>query len=375
MELDFGGAPAQRAGEMDVQPYDIAADRQETGRRLVNSAEVDALAGTIQVDNMASIVTFGAKAAEEISKASDTMLRSMNVSQLDRSSGMLNTLASIMSKFDLDEITETPGLFGKLFGNPRKRTDKMVEKYHTMGEEVDRIYVQLKTYESEIMQSNRNLNRMFEANVNTYHELIKYILAGEQGCREIKAQIARREADMAATGDPAIQFELTTLRYALNILEQRTQDLRVAETVAMQAIPMIKTMEFNNMSLVRKIDSAFIITLPVFKQALAQAIMLKRQRLQAESLAALDAKANEMIRRNARDAAQQSQMAAQLSSGSEGGLKAEALESTWKTIVNGIDETKAMQEDARRQRIDDQKRLEAIRQEFSRTYHTPDKPY
>ena len=373
MGLDFGRPPAQQAGEMDAQPYDIAADRQEMSRRLVNSAEVDALAGTIQIDNMASIVTFGAKAAEEISKASDTMLRSMNVSQLDQSNGMLNTLASIMSKFDLDEIAEAPGLFGKLFGNSRRRTDKMLEKYHTMGEEVDRIYVQLKTYESEIMQSNRNLNRMFEANVNTYHELIKYILAGEQGCREIKAQIARREADMAATGDSAIQFELTTLRYALNILEQRTQDLRVAETVAMQAIPMIKTMEFNNMSLVRKIDSAFIITLPVFKQALAQAIMLKRQRIQADSLAALDAKANEMMMRNARDAARQSQMAAQSAVGEA--LKAETLESAWKTIVNGIDEAKAIQEDARRQRIDDQKRLEAIRQEFSRTYHTPDKPY
>ena len=371
MGLDFGGLPARQ--EADVQPYDIAADRRETGRRLVNSAEVDALAGTIKVDNMATIVTFGAKAAEEISRASDVMLRGMNVSQLDQSGGMLNTLAGIMSKFDLDEITEVPGRFGKLFGNPRKRTDKLLAKYHTMGEEVDRIYVQLKTYESELMQSNRNLNRMFEANVNTYHELIKYILAGEQGCREIREQIVRREADMAATGDPAIQFELTTLRYALNILEQRTQDLRVAETVAMQTIPMLKTMEFNNMSLVRKIDSAFLITLPVFRQALAQAIMLKRQRIQAESLAALDAKANEMLARNARDAARQTQTAVRPASG--GPAQAENLENAWRTIVNGIDETKAIREDALRQREDDRKRLEAIKREFRQRYHSPDAPH
>lgn len=67
----------------------------------------------------------------------------------------------------------------------------------------------------------------------------------------------------------------------------------------MQSIPMIKTMQFSNMNLVRKINSAFIITLPVFKQALTQAIMLKRQRLQTEAMSALDAKTNEMLIRNA----------------------------------------------------------------------------
>ena len=98
---------------------------------------------------------------------------------------------------------------------------------------------------------------------------------------------------MASSGDQSIQFELAALEQAKVMLEQRTHDLRIAENVAMQSIPMIKTMQFSNMNLVRKINSAFIITLPVFKQALAQAIMLKRQRIQAESMAALDEKTNE----------------------------------------------------------------------------------
>lgn len=174
---------------------------------------------------------------------------------------------------------------------------------------------------------------------------------------------------MAAAKDPAIQFELTTLRHALNMLEQRTQDLRIAETVAMQSIPMIKTMEFSNMNLVRKINSTFIVTLPVFKQALAQAIMLKRQRIQAESMAALDAKTNEMLIKNARNAAEQSKITARLAG--ENSIKAETLETTWRTIVNGIGETKLIQEEARKQRMDDQKRLEAIKQEFNQMYHTP----
>ena len=277
-----------------------------------------------------------------------------------------------LSKGQKVDLTKgNPGLFGKLFGNLRKQLDKILAKYHTMGEEVDKIYVQLKQYEADIKQSNRKLEEMFQANVNYYHELVRYILAGEQGCRELEAYIAQRQADMEATGDNSIQFELTTLNQALMMLEQRTQDLRTAENVAMQSIPMIKTMQFSNMNLVRKINSAFIITLPVFKQALTQAIMLKRQRLQAEAMSALDAKTKEMLIRNAQNTAEQAKMTARLASGSS--IKVETLEQTWRTIVSGIDETKQIQETARKQRVEDQKRLEAIKAQFDQMYHMPDK--
>lgn len=365
IQLQMQTTPPQE----EYPQYDIVEDRQKMSLALVNSPEVDALASQIEVYNLETIVSFGSGAAEEIAKCSDTVLNSMNMSQLDNSSAMLATLAKIMDKFDIEEIKDNPGLFGKLFGNMRRQLDKILAKYHTLGEDVDKIYVQLKQYESEITQSNRKLEEMFQANVNYYHELVKYILAGEQGCRELEAYIAQRRGDMERTGDSSIQFELTTLEQALMMLEQRTQDLRTAESVAMQSIPMIKTMQFSNMNLVRKINSAFIITLPVFKQALTQAIMLKRQRLQAEAMSALDQRTNEMLIRNAQNTAEQSKMTARLASGSS--IKIETLEKTWHTIVSGIDETRQIQESARRQRVEDQKRLEAIKADFNSKYHMP----
>ena len=354
-----------------VEHYDIVADRQQMNETLVNSAEVDSLVSTIEIDNLETIVSFGAEAAEEISKASDVVLNNTNLSQLDDSSEMLNTLAKIMSKFDIDEIKENPGFFGKLFGNLKRQLDKILEKYHTMGEEIDKIFVQLRQYESEIKQANKNLNKMFDANVEYYHQLVKYILAGEQGCKEIEEYIAKRQSDMETTGDNSIQFEIQELQQALIMLEQRTQDLRTAENVAIQSIPMIKTMEFSNMNLVRKINSAFIITLPVFKQALAQAIMLKRQKIQAEAMSALDEKTNEMLLKNARNTVEQSKMTARLVSGSS--IKIETLETTWRTIVNGINETKQIQENAKKQRIADKARLETIKNEFYKRYNMPNK--
>lgn len=353
--------------EFEVTPYDIQEDRAQLNQKYVNSAEVDALTSQIVVDDLETIVTFGSEVAEQISKTSDVVLNSMNMRQIDESSEMLNLLAKIMDRFDIDEIKDDPGFFSKLFGGLRKQLDKILDKYKTMGDEVDKIYVKLKQYEAEIKTSNQKLEDLFQSNVNYYHELVKYILAGEQGIGELEAYIGQRQQDMAASGDASIQFELATLEQAKMMLEQRTHDLRIAENVAMQSIPMIKTMQYSNMNLVRKINSAFIITLPVFKQALAQAILLKRQRIQAEAMSALDEKTNEMLLKNARNTVEQSKMTAAMASGSS--IKVDTLETTWRTIVNGIEETRQIQESAKKQREEDQKRLNAIKADFNQRYH------
>ncbi|MDU1910279.1 toxic anion resistance protein [Fusobacterium sp.] len=352
--------------EAEVKQFNIQADRSEMTQKLLDSREVDNLVSSISVYDTETIISFGGEVAEEISRCSDAVLKSMNMAQINDTGEMLTLLGKIMSKFDIDEIREKPGFLERIFGNLKKQLEKILDKYHTMGDEIDKIYVKLKQYEVEIKQSNKKLETMFQTNVNYYHELLKYILAGEQGIKEIDTFITQRTEEMEKSNDKSIQFELTSLVQAKQMLEQRTQDLRIAENVAMQSIPMLKTMQFSNVNLIRKINSAFIITLPIFKQALSQAILLKRQRIQAEAMAALDEKTNEMLIKNAQNTSEQSKLAAQLASGSS--IKIETLETTWKTIVKGIEETKQIQESASRKRIEDQARLKAIKDDFNKMF-------
>jgi len=353
----------------EAKPYDILEDRDRTVAELANSEEIDRLTSLIDVNDMTTIVTFGSGTVEEISKASDVVLRSMSLGQMDESSQMLESLAKIMSRFDADELKDSPRLFGRLLGNVRGQLERILTKYNTMGDEVDRIYVQLKGYEAEIKRSNQKLEEMFQANVQYFHELEKYIVAGDQGCREIDDYMEQLRAEQERTGDQAISFELQTLQQARTMLEQRTLDLRTAEAVALQSIPMLKAMQYNNMNLVRKINSAFIITLPVFKQALAQAILLKRQKLQSDAMSALDRRTNELLLRNARSTAEQTRATARLAGAPS--VQAETLEKTWRTIVGGIEETRTLQSSARDQRRQDQARLERLRQDFMARASTP----
>lgn len=371
MESNKGSqlTPAQTQTETlpEVVNFSIDEERKMIAQNLQNSEEIEALTAEIHVDDMNSIVTFGGTVAEEISRASDVVLNSMSLSNIDKSSEMLNILAKVMDRFDIDEIKEKDeNFFNKLLGGVRKQLDKILSKYQTMGQEIDKIFVELKGYEAEITASNKNLEIMFQNNVEFYHQLVKYILAGEQGIREIEDYIQQRKQDLENSGDNSIQFELTSLEQAKMMLEQRTQDLRIAENVAMQSIPMIKTMQFSNVNLIRKINSAFIITLPIFKQALAQAIMLKRQRIQADAMSALDKKTNEMLLKNAQNTVDQSKMIANMASGSS--IKVETLEKTWQTIMTGIEETKAIQQEADIKRKEDQIRLQNIKDDFNKNY-------
>ena len=204
---------------------------------------------------------------------------------------------------------------------------------------------------------------MYETKMAFYKDLKKYILAGELGCQQIDEYRKQIEDQYIQTNDPTLQVQLQTLDMGKQMLEQRVQDLRIAENVALQTIPMIKAMEFSNLNLARKINSAFIITLPVFKQNLARAVLLKRQKIQADAMSALDEKTNEMLLRNAENTMAQTKLTAQLASGSS--IKMETLEASWRTIMQGIDETRKIQEDASRKRIEDAAKLESIKAEFN----------
>ena len=345
----------------EPQTYSIIDTANELKQELASSEEIDKLVSTINANDPNSIITFGNQVAEEISKASDQVLNSMNMTQLDDSSELLNALKNIMDQFDVKELTEEKK--AGFFANLRKQLDKILAKYHTMGEEVDKIYVQLKQYESEISQSNIKLETMYNANIEYYKELLKYIMAGEQACKELDQYIEDFKVKVQNNPDSGTAaMDPQTLEQTRSIMEQRVMDLKIAENVAMQTVPMLKAMKFSNINLIRKINSAFIITMPVFKQALAQAVMLKRQRIQANAMKALDDKTNELLLKNAQNTVDQTKLTTQLAMGSS--IKVETLEKTWETIVNGIDETRKLQEEARTKRAEDSKRLEKLKEDY-----------
>ena len=332
----------------------------EYKQRLRGMKEVQDLTSEVEIQNPNSIVMFGQKASENISKVSDELLKSMKAVKSEEASEMLVNLTKIMDKFDVKELegVEKQSMFSKLMKGVGNSVAKLFQKYDTMGYEVEKVYVLLKKYENDIRESNANLKKLYDANLHYYQLLEKYIVAGELALEEIDLYIQQISMNTAMNQEE--KHMLTQkLEISKEMLSQRVYDLQIAENVAIQAAPMIQTIQMSNFNLMRKINSSFIVTLPIFKQCLAQAVILKRQEIQAKSIKQLDDKTNELIMRNAQNTARQSVEIARMASGSSVAIS--TLEKSFETIMKGIEDTKAIQEANRVQRVENSAKLEQIK--------------
>lgn len=348
----------------DVPNFNLEKTTNEVTLKLQNSQEILSLSKEIDLKNVDTIMNFGQSASQEISTFADKILHSIETTSVEDSGELLTQLNKIMNKFDVQDFKDKkPGFFEKLFKKTKDSIDALLKKYHTMGGEVDKVYIQLKKYEEEINTSTNTLNEMFNKNMDYYEQLEKYILAGNLVVDNFKNKVLPELQQKVQNSTEQIdQLNLSNGQQLLEMLEQRVYDLELAKNVSLQTMPQIKLIQRGNYNLVRKINSAFIITIPIFKQSLTQAITLKRQEVQAEAMSALDEKTNELLLRNAQNTAMQSKITAKLVSDSS--IKIETLEKTWETIIRGIDETKQIQDDVKQKRIEGTQRLHQIQNQF-----------
>lgn len=258
---------------------------------------LDRLTDQIHVFDTASILAYGADAAREMSACADTVLADIQKNQAGDPAPLLRALKELMEKFDMGELRTEEKKRRFPFGKPpQKQTqDQILEKYRALSHDLDRVYITMKQYEAQVRAYCRSLQTLCDANVALYKKLVLCIVAGEQGAEEIQRHLQQMEAQLAREpGNTALQMDCDSVRRAKELLERRLHDLRVTETAALQSIPMIWMVQDSQSRLAEKIDAAFLVTLPVFKGALNQALLRKRQSLQAQALKDVDRRAREL---------------------------------------------------------------------------------
>lgn len=330
---------------------------------LRQDPEVQQLARAIDEKDQIQLLEFGKEPAVQISRFSDQILGNMRSTKIEDSGELLKQLGRIMDKFDKKDFEQTSGgLFGKLFKRGEKMIEKLFGKYQTMGGEIDKIYVEISKYQGEMVDSTQMLDQMYEQNYQYYMTLEKFVVAGEMKIEELRTQHLPQLESRAASGDQVASMQLDTLRNAIDLLEQRVYDLEMAKMVALQTAPQIRMLQRGNTKLIGKINSAFVTTIPIFKNGLIQAVAAKRQKLVADSMSELDRRTNEMLLRNAQNISQQSADIARLAGGPS--IKIETIEESWNVIMKGMQETKAIEEENRRLREQGTKRLEQLQDNF-----------
>ena len=333
-----------------------------------NSPEIIKLSQNVNIQEPQTIMSFGQETAVQISQFSDRILSSISNSSVEDSGKMLGQLNYIMKKFDAKDFAEEQsqkGFLGKLFNKANEGIEKLLHKYQTIDDEISKVYIQVKQYESEIGKTNRMLDELFDQNMNYYGSLETYIQAGNIAVENVRQNIIPDLEKRLASGEQIDILNLQNTTQALELLENRIHDLELAKMVSLQTIPQIKLIQNGNNNLLRKIGSAFVITIPVFKSGLIQAITIKRQKIQSDAMKALDDTTNEMLLKNAQNIASQSVEITKLMSGSS--VKIETLEKTFDTILKGIDETKQIELKNKQDREESKKKLSSLQEKINQS--------
>jgi len=281
----------------DIVPYEQIDQSEKT--------RIDQLMNEINLTDSNSIIFFGSKAQQELTSISDSMLEGVRNKDLGSAGTSLNNMVSVLRGFEVEDFDprDRPGffvrLFRKLFGGVTP-VAKFIQQYEGVRRQVDTVTDDLEKHKTLLLRDIKSLDKLYTANLDYFHNLEAYILAGEQKLKAIDEQMVPQAEQKAANSDDVLAAqELRDMRSGRDDLERRIHDLRLTRQVAMQGLPSIRLIQENDKGLVNKINSTLVNTVPLWRQQLAQAVTIFRSAEAAKSVKAASDLTNELLEQNA----------------------------------------------------------------------------
>lgn len=280
----------------EVVPLEAApADQAEAIKKRM--AEVD-------LSNTQSIISFGSAAQAELQVISQAMLQDVKNKDVGPAGDSLRKIVTTIRGFAVDELDlrREASWWERLLGRAAPFAE-FVAKYEDVQGQIDKVTGELLIHENTLLKDIKSLDILYEKTLTFYNELALYIAAGVAKLAETDGKtIPAKEAEVAAAaeGDKVIRAqELRDLRAARDDLERRVHDLRLTRQVTMQSLPSIRLVQENDKSLVTKINSTLVNTVPLWETQLAQAVTIQRSKEAAEAVRDANDLTNELLKSNA----------------------------------------------------------------------------
>jgi uncharacterized protein YaaN involved in tellurite resistance len=302
-------APAMPAGQPPVPASPTAGMGSLVAYKDADparKARIESAMKEIDMKDTKSILFFGTKAQQELTTISDQMLEGVRNKDVGPAGAALSDMLSKLRGFKLDDMKpgEKPGLIARMLG-ALDPIAKFAQQYEDVRKQIDSISDRLETHKGKLLTDIVSLDRLYEANLKYFHDLADYIAAGDEQLRRLDGEIIpakAKEAEAAPATDSAGILkaqELRDVRQMRDDLERRTHDLKLTRQVAMQGLPSIRLVQENDKSLVSKIESTMLNTIPLWKQQLAQAVTIYRSGQAAKTIKEASDLTNELLKKNA----------------------------------------------------------------------------
>jgi uncharacterized protein YaaN involved in tellurite resistance len=278
------------------KPLDVAAFSPQ------QQAQVRDLVTKINLADSQSIIAFGAAAQSNLSASADQMLDGVRNKDVGPVGGTLSELMIQVRGLGVSDLKpgEQPNWFEKTILGQVNPIARFVQRYETVQRQVDTAVGALNGHKVQLLRDVTKLDNLFEATLDYYHQLEVHIAAAEIKLRELDRQVLPQlRAKAQETGDMLDAQKLRDMSARRDDLERRLYDLRLTRQVTMQSLPQIRLIQDVDKSLISKIQSSILTTIPVWKSQIALAITLWNQRKALETQKAVTDTTNEMLAKNA----------------------------------------------------------------------------
>lgn len=334
-----------------AEPNDVVIPLAEAPAPL--ATEINSRMAEIDIADTNSIVGFGARAQSGLQEISQSMLADVKNKDVGPAGSSLRDIVSTIRGFSVDELNPNRkrSWWDKLTGKLSSPA-KFLARYEDVQGQIDKITDDLLGHEHALLKDIKSLDLLYEKTLEFYHELALYIAAGE-------AKVAALDAEdipalqTAMEGKPeedkvmAAQ-ELRDLRAARDDLDRRVHDLKLTRQVTMQSLPSIRLVQENDKSLVTKINSTLVNTVPLWETQLAQALTIQRASEAAEAVKDANDLTNELLTSNADNLRQANQTIREQTE--RGVFDIEAVKQANSQLIGTIEDSLQIADDGKRKR-------------------------
>jgi uncharacterized protein YaaN involved in tellurite resistance len=308
------------------------------------------LAEQIPIGNYEAIITYGATAQGELSRFSHQMLDHVQSKDIGPVGDVLKDLMGKLSAIDPEDLGDKKKSgIARLFGKVSKSLQEMMTKYQKLSTQIDRIGIQLEHSKRGLIEDVHMLDQLYEQNKTYFQALNVYIAAAELKRDEITNVIIpemRRKAELS--NDQMAFQEVNDMGQFLDRLEKRLYDLQLSRQITIQSAPQIRMIQQTNQTLAEKIQSSIMTSIPLWKNQIAIALTLNRQKKAVESQKLVTKTTNDLLLKNSEMLKINSIETAK--ENERGIIEIDTLKKTQENLIQTIEETLLIQADGRAKR-------------------------
>ena len=262
-----------------------------------------------------------------------------------------------------ETAAEKPTGLKGLFYNAKAHLSTVQAKYDDVAANVEGIAASLEQHQVQLLKDVAMFNKMYEMNLEYFHELTMYIVAGEKRLQEVRDTDLKALQDAAkASGDPMDAQKTQDLAAMCDRFEKKLYDLKLTRQISLQMAPQIRLLQNNNALLVERIQSTLVNTLPLWKNQMVLALGLEHSRQAMAAQKAVTDMTNELLRKNAETLKQGTIETARESE--RGIVDLETLVATNQSLIDTINEVMQIQKDGRQKRLEAERTLAQMEQDL-----------